>query len=63
MMTSHPVHNQHCFSFRFFFFFKVYDTAEGTMVDMLKGHRDTVYCLAYESSGKTSEGKSGAHNL
>ena len=39
------------------FSFKVYDTAEGTMVDMLKGHRDTVYCLAYESSGKTSEGK------
>ncbi|CAH3150863.1 unnamed protein product [Porites lobata] len=30
----------------------VYDTAEGTMVDMLKGHKDTVYCLAYESSGK-----------
>ena len=40
------------------FSFKVYDTAEGTMVDMLKGHKDTVYCLAYESSGKTSEGKS-----
>ena len=41
-----------------FFSFKVYDTAEGTMVDMLKGHKETVYCLAYESSGKTSEGKS-----
>ena len=40
------------------FSFKVYDTAEGTMVDMLKGHKETVYCLAYESSGKTSEGKS-----
>ncbi|RMX51342.1 hypothetical protein pdam_00020062 [Pocillopora damicornis] len=30
----------------------VYDTAEGVLLDMLKGHRDTVYCLAYESSGK-----------
>ena len=28
------------------------------MVDMLKGHRDTVYCLAYESSGKMNERKS-----
>ena len=45
-------------AFLFAFFFKVYDTAEGTMVDMLKGHKETVYCLAYESSGKTSEGKS-----
>ena len=34
-------------------FFKVYDTAEGVLVDMLKGHRDTVYCLAYECTGKT----------
>ena len=45
-------------AFLFAFIFKVYDTAEGTMVDMLKGHKETVYCLAYESSGKTSEGKS-----
>ena len=31
---------------------KVYDPSEGTMIDMLKGHRDTVYCLSYECAGK-----------
>lgn len=34
---------------------KVYDTAEGVLLDMLKGHRDTVYCLSYECTGKISQ--------
>lgn len=33
---------------------KVYDTAEGALVDMLKGHRDTVYCLSYQFNGELS---------
>ena len=33
---------------------KVYDTADGVLLDMLKGHRDTVYCLSYECTGKIS---------
>ena len=49
------VKNNTTIGFPFDSFFKVYDTAEGSMVDMLKGHRDTIYCLAYESSGKVDK--------
>uniref|UniRef100_A0AAY5E800 Intraflagellar transport protein 122 homolog n=1 Tax=Electrophorus electricus TaxID=8005 RepID=A0AAY5E800_ELEEL len=30
----------------------VYDTADGTLVQPLKGHKDTVYCVAYAKDGK-----------
>ncbi|XP_065066835.1 intraflagellar transport protein 122 homolog isoform X1 [Rhopilema esculentum] len=30
----------------------IYDTVGGTMVDMLKGHKDTVCCLSYSTDGK-----------
>ncbi|EPQ06988.1 Intraflagellar transport protein 122 like protein [Myotis brandtii] len=26
---------------------KVYDTSDGTLLQSLKGHKDTVYCVAY----------------
>ena len=47
---------------------KVYDTAEGVLLDMLKGHRDTVYCLSYECTGKISTiphsvGRGGGYSL
>uniref|UniRef100_A0A6I8SFF2 Intraflagellar transport protein 122 homolog n=1 Tax=Xenopus tropicalis TaxID=8364 RepID=A0A6I8SFF2_XENTR len=30
----------------------VYDTSDGTMIQPLKGHKDTVYCVAYAKDGK-----------
>ncbi|KAM5279663.1 intraflagellar transport protein 122 homolog [Ctenodactylus gundi] len=30
----------------------VYDTSDGTLLQPLKGHRDTVYCVAYARDGK-----------
>ncbi|XP_060691773.1 intraflagellar transport protein 122 homolog [Hemiscyllium ocellatum] len=30
----------------------VYDTSDGTLIQPLKGHRDTVYCVAYAKDGK-----------
>ena len=33
-------------------FVKVYDSQNGSMVDMLKGHKSTVYCINYASDGK-----------
>jgi len=30
----------------------VYDTADGALVQPLKGHKDTVYCVAYAKDGK-----------
>uniref|UniRef100_A0A8C2J7B3 Intraflagellar transport protein 122 homolog n=1 Tax=Cyprinus carpio TaxID=7962 RepID=A0A8C2J7B3_CYPCA len=30
----------------------VYDTADGTLIQPLKGHKDTVYCVAYAKDGK-----------
>ncbi|NXP55086.1 IF122 protein, partial [Heliornis fulica] len=30
----------------------VYDTSDGTLVQPLKGHKDTVYCVAYAKDGK-----------
>ena len=30
----------------------VYDANDGTMVQPLKGHKDTVYCVAYAKDGK-----------
>ena len=30
----------------------VYDTADGTLVRPLKGHKETVYCVAYSKNGK-----------
>ncbi|KAG5666409.1 hypothetical protein PVAND_014438 [Polypedilum vanderplanki] len=30
----------------------VYDATDGNLIDTLKGHKDTVYCLAYSRDGK-----------
>uniref|UniRef100_A0A8C1VX78 Intraflagellar transport protein 122 homolog n=1 Tax=Cyprinus carpio TaxID=7962 RepID=A0A8C1VX78_CYPCA len=30
---------------------QVYDTADGTLIQPLKGHKDTVYCVAYAKDG------------
>eukprot|EP00794_Sanderia_malayensis_P006238 gene6238-6955_t len=30
----------------------IYQTSGGTMIDMLKGHKDTVYCLSYCNDGR-----------
>ena len=30
----------------------VYDASDGTMVQPLKGHKETVYCVAYAKDGK-----------
>lgn len=30
---------------------QVYDTAEGVMIQPLKGHKDIVYCVAYAKDG------------
>ncbi|KAF5919432.1 hypothetical protein HPG69_014824 [Diceros bicornis minor] len=30
----------------------VYDTSDGTLLQPLKGHKDTVYCVAYAKDGK-----------
>ncbi|KAM9227601.1 intraflagellar transport protein 122 homolog isoform 2-T2 [Leptosomus discolor] len=30
----------------------VYDTSDGTLIQPLKGHKDTVYCVAYAKDGK-----------
>ncbi len=32
-------------------FLKVYDTADGSLVNPLKGHKDIVYCVAYAKDG------------
>uniref|UniRef100_A0A8C6Z987 Intraflagellar transport 122 n=1 Tax=Nothoprocta perdicaria TaxID=30464 RepID=A0A8C6Z987_NOTPE len=29
----------------------VYDTSDGTLIQPLKGHKDTVYCVAYAKDG------------
>uniref|UniRef100_A0A6I8RI89 Intraflagellar transport protein 122 homolog n=1 Tax=Xenopus tropicalis TaxID=8364 RepID=A0A6I8RI89_XENTR len=34
------------------FSLQVYDTSDGTMIQPLKGHKDTVYCVAYAKDGK-----------
>ncbi|KFU93950.1 Intraflagellar transport protein 122, partial [Chaetura pelagica] len=31
---------------------QVYDTSDGTLIQPLKGHKDTVYCVAYARDGK-----------
>ncbi len=31
---------------------QVYDTADGEIINSLKGHKDTVYCVAYSRDGK-----------
>ena len=31
--------------------FQVYDTSDGTLIQPLKGHKDTVYCVAYAKDG------------
>lgn len=33
------------------FLLQVYDTSDGTLVQPLKGHKDTVYCVAYAKDG------------
>uniref|UniRef100_A0A8C8B202 Intraflagellar transport protein 122 homolog n=1 Tax=Otus sunia TaxID=257818 RepID=A0A8C8B202_9STRI len=33
-------------------FKQVYDTSDGTLIQPLKGHKDTVYCVAYAKDGK-----------
>ena len=30
----------------------VYDTQDGTLIQPLKGHKDTVYCVNYAKDGK-----------
>ena len=30
----------------------VYDTNDGTLVQPLKGHKDTVFCVCYSKDGK-----------
>lgn len=30
----------------------VYDAADGDIIHQLKGHKNTVYCVAYSSDGK-----------
>ena len=30
----------------------VYDTSDGTLIQPLKGHKDTVYCVSYAKDGK-----------
>lgn len=32
-------------------FEQVYDTSDGTLIQPLKGHKDTVYCVAYAKDG------------
>lgn len=32
--------------------FQVYDTSDGTLIQPLKGHKDTVYCVAYAKDGE-----------
>ncbi|PNI31984.1 IFT122 isoform 30, partial [Pan troglodytes] len=32
----------------------VYDTSDGTLLQPLKGHKDTVYCVAYAKDGNES---------
>ncbi|NXA29606.1 IF122 protein, partial [Ibidorhyncha struthersii] len=34
----------------------VYDTSDGTLIQPLKGHKDTVYCVAYAKDGKYQSG-------
>ncbi|NWU12999.1 IF122 protein, partial [Cephalopterus ornatus] len=34
----------------------VYDTSDGTLIQPLKGHKDTVYCVAYAKDGKYHSG-------
>ncbi|NXT85018.1 IF122 protein, partial [Zapornia atra] len=36
----------------------VYDTSDGTLIQPLKGHKDTVYCVAYAKDGKYHSGAS-----
>uniref|UniRef100_A0A8C3LY36 Intraflagellar transport protein 122 homolog n=1 Tax=Chrysolophus pictus TaxID=9089 RepID=A0A8C3LY36_CHRPC len=36
----------------FWLFVQVYDTSDGTLIQPLKGHKDTVYCVAYAKDGK-----------
>lgn len=38
--------------FVFPLFKQVYDTSDGTLIQPLKGHKDTVYCVAYAKDGK-----------
>lgn len=30
----------------------MYDTSDGTLIQPLKGHKDTVYCVAYAKDGE-----------
>lgn len=36
---------------RIVFLLQVYDTADGAIVQPLKGHKDIVYCVAYAKDG------------
>ncbi|KAJ3586515.1 hypothetical protein NHX12_012913 [Muraenolepis orangiensis] len=37
----------------------VYDTSDGTLIQPLKGHKDTVYCVAYAKDASCSSGDFG----
>ena len=37
----------------------VYDTTDGTLIQPLKGHKDTVYCVAYAKNGQKFASGSG----
>lgn len=41
-----------CVCALFFLLKQVYDTSDGTLIQPLKGHKDTVYCVAYAKDGK-----------
>ncbi|NXA41917.1 IF122 protein, partial [Eudromia elegans] len=41
----------------------VYDTSDGTLIQPLKGHKDTVYCVAYAKDGKYNFGCIFYYNL
>ncbi|NXY81240.1 IF122 protein, partial [Alcedo cyanopectus] len=38
----------------------VYDTSDGTLIQPLKGHKDTVYCVAYAKDGECKRFASGS---
>lgn len=39
------------FSFCVILSVQVYDTSDGTLIQPLKAHKDTVYCVAYAKDG------------
>jgi WD40 repeat protein len=42
----------HLDNLHFCSFLQVYDASDGSLLQPLKGHKDTVYCVAYAKDGK-----------